>query len=220
MMQAKFSFGGIWVDDGEKLSHVDGSGFVVIVAVKWNLVISFVIEKASKCELKEAVMEGFAVDELIAEGIVGVAGAVTQLVRVDGIKVWCVGWVNDFRLKRRLLTSQFLRPINLVEERMILDLVNIFSDPFVFTLAQSQNNVGSFFRELCLWRDVECLSPMNHLRITEISSENLQKFTEIKAHFILRFFRRICQERRLTDEHFIQNHADTPPITKLCVATP
>lgn len=125
-------------------SHVNGSGLVIVVAIEGNFVICFIIKKSSKCELKEAVMERFAVDELIAKGIVGIAGAVAKSVRIDGIEVGRVGWVDDFRLERCLLTSQFLRPVDLIEERVILDLVDVLSDPFVFVLAQSQYNVGRF----------------------------------------------------------------------------
>lgn len=116
-------------------SHINRPGFVVIVAIQRDFIIRFVIEKPSKCELKEAVMEGLAIDELIAKGIVSIAGAVTQLIRIDGIEVRRVRRVNDFRLERRRLTSQLLRPIDLVEERMVLNLINVLSDPLIFTLA-------------------------------------------------------------------------------------
>lgn len=80
-------------------------------------------------------MAGFAVEELIAERIVSIARAVTQFVRINRIEVRCVSWMNDFRLERRLLTSQFFRPVNLIEERMVFNLIDIFSDSILFTLA-------------------------------------------------------------------------------------
>lgn len=94
---------------GEHRSHVNGSGFVVVVAaVQGNLVVRFVVEKSPKRELKEAVMERLAVDEVVAKRIVSVAGAVVELLGIDGIEVRCVSWVNDSRLVRRLLAAQLL----------------------------------------------------------------------------------------------------------------
>lgn len=146
-------------------SHVDGSGLAVVVGVQRNLVVRFVIEEPPKCELEEAVMPRFAVDELIAKRIVGVAGAVTQLVGIDGVEVGCVGRVDDFRLEGRLLTTQFLRPIDLVEERVVFNLFDVLADALVLALAQPLDDIGRLWRKLCLRWNSQGLPPMNHLRV-------------------------------------------------------
>lgn len=155
--------GGIWGCTAERDgSHVDGAGLVVVVAIEGNFVVHFVVEEAPEGELEEAVMERLAVDEL-AEWVFRVAGAVAKLLRVDGIEVRRVRWVNDLRFERRLLGSDLLRPVDL-EERMVLDLLHVLPDALILAAAQSQNNVGSFHREFRLLWNLKRFSPMNHLQ--------------------------------------------------------
>lgn len=134
MMQARFSLtvGFECAAKSGRRSHVDGSGLIIVVVVERNFIIRLVIKKSSERELEEAVVERFAVNELVSKGIVSIAGAVSQLIRVDRIEVRRICRVDDFRLKWRLLTSQIFRPVNLVEERMVFDLVDIFANTLVF----------------------------------------------------------------------------------------
>lgn len=89
MMQARFSLAVGFECEAQsgRRSHVDGSGFIVVIVVERNFVICLVIEESAEREFEEAVVEGFAVNELVAEGIVSIAVAVSQLIRIDRIEI-------------------------------------------------------------------------------------------------------------------------------------
>lgn len=135
-------------------------------------------------------MPRFAVDELVAKRIVGVACAVTQLVGINGVKVGCVGRVDDFRLEGRLLTTQFLRPIDLIEERVVFNLIDVLADALVLALAQPLDNIRRFWRELCLRWNSQGLPPMNHLKGEKGFEKQARGLISKGAHLVLRLLGR------------------------------
>lgn len=150
-------------DLGRSDSDVDRVRLVVFIAVQRDSVIGFVVEEASECKFKETVMEWLGAINHFAKRVV-VACTVARLVRVHGVKVGRVRGMNDSRLKWRLLTSQFLRPIDLLQEGMQLYLVHIFTETLFLATAQSQNYVRRVGCELRLGRNFQRLSPMNYLK--------------------------------------------------------
>lgn len=77
------------------------------------------------------------------------------------------------------LPAQALFEIDLIEERVRLNLASVLTQTLVSTATQLQNQVGAFVRKVGLLRDLQCRFPMDHLQI--INRNTLKHLVLIKG---------------------------------------
>lgn len=157
--------------------------------------------------------------DVVAATHVGVVGA--QLLWVDRIKVWRIRWMFDFRDEGRPLLSH-VRKIDALEEVVAFDFVHTLPQSLVRRCTQSSNQIRGLTRQLCLWRYVKRLFPINNLQekltVTNILSKAQRSI--LVANLLLRLQGTVGQEGRLPHQHLVEDHAYAPVVAKLRISAP
>ena len=151
-----------------------------------------VIKKPSKCELVKAMIVFVILVLLIF------LGNIPQLFRIYRIKIARVRVILDARFVRRLGCSQRHAEVDAGKERMLLDVGPVPTEPVVLAGAEPHDEVVGLLRQAGRPRHDYELLPVDHLE--------------------LGLGRGVGQERRLPDQHLVQDDADTPPVAQLGVA--
>lgn len=143
------SSGQTFADDAHDVSHRSNvNGSLVLVGVREDLIVD---EEPSESEFVESV-ERFA---CIAVEVERIGCGAANFVRIDGVKVRCVGGMIDFGNIWRFLLSQIGLEVDALEERVHLDFVRILAESPFGRRAKAEDEVGRFSRQIRLDWDVQ-----------------------------------------------------------------
>lgn len=182
--------------------------------------MAIVVKETAKGELVESVLRVFSVEGVV---VVVLSVAAPQLVWVHGVKVGGICRVSDFGDVGCHLLPLVAGEVNGLEERMSFDFISaILAKAVLRAAAQFYYEIRCLSAELGLWGNVQPALPVYYLVST---AEKTLKTMQYAQHFhcgclsYLQLCLQGCsrQEGRLSHNHLIQDHTNTPPITELGV---